>query len=80
MSEKEFKDTIKSLRLNVDNNEIQKLVDKYINSVGYSIDTNVLIEHMYDKDARREVSATNTLKSTIEPTIISKIAKKLSQK
>ena len=60
--------------------DIQKLVDKYINSVGNTIDTNILIEHMYDESAHREASAVKAMKKAIDSTIISKIAKKLNQK
>lgn len=78
MTQKEFKDTLISLRLNINNQEIQKLADRYINNVGFTIDTNTMIEHMYDKSISHQAS--DKMKKATESTIISKIAKKLRQK
>ena len=80
MTEKEFKDTIRDWNLKVEDNDVQKLVDRFINSVGFTIDTNILLEHMYDDTAKREVSAAKAMKKVVESTIIDKISKKLHQK
>ena len=77
----EFKEVFKEYRLKIHPDDIQKLIDRYINTIGETIDTNVMLEQMYHKmDSHRERSNTKGVGGLVDNDITIKVAKKLEKK
>ena len=74
LSDTEFRKLIENNDLELSKDDIQKLVDRFINSVSMKIDTNALLANMF-KDEDIENS-----NNKINPPIIVKIAKKIEKK
>lgn len=83
LTEKEFKDVFYDCRLKMNDRDIVKLIDRYINTVGNTIDTNVLLEQMNEGgDTHRSYthSSSKKISKVVNKDIITKIARKLDQK
>ena len=80
MTEKEFRDTLYFTRVKIEDRDVDKLIQKYINNVGHTIDTNVMVEHMHQRvDTHREYSSAKAIRKVVDKDIITKVAKKLDK-
>ena len=82
LMEKEFRDVIYNFRLEIDNRDLTKLIDRYINTVTSTIDTEAMLEQMQDghDSHRSRYSSSKKITGVSDNVIVSKVARKLDQK
>ena len=73
----EFKEVFRNYRLKIDPDDITKLIDRYINTFGETIDTNIMLDQMYEKiDSHREYSSNKKIPGKL---IINDISYKIAK-
>lgn len=82
LTDSDFRKVIEYNDIDLSNDEIQKLIDKFINSVGLTIDTNVIIRKMYEETTENPdgKSGGQSFRKIVDPYILTKIAKKIDKK
>lgn len=76
----EFKDVFRKSKLKTERDDITKLIDRYINTVGQTIDTNTLIQHMKDRLNDKTELSSHKIGKILQSDVTIKVAKKLEKK
>ena len=78
MLEDVFRRMIDFHGMRIEKNDLNKLIERFIDTQGYTIDTNLILDLMYE-DTQTGLRQKDGYKKKVETPIISKIARKLDQ-
>ena len=78
MLEDEFRRMIDFNGMRIEKNDLNKLIEKFIDTQGYTIDTNLILDLVYE-DTQTGLRPKDDCKKKVDTPIIGKIARKLDQ-
>jgi hypothetical protein len=76
----EFQNVFKNFRFKTNRDDITKLIDKYINTVGQTIDTVIFIQHMRNLAMEETGITSHRIGKILQSDVTVKVAKKLEKK